>query len=111
MAQLRQEYAEFLARDAEILVIAPDSVEKARRYWEKEKLPFIGLPDPDHAVADLYGQEVNLLKMGRMPALFIVDKTGEIRYRHHGGSMRDIPSNAEVLSMLDLLNMEGNNNG
>lgn len=104
MAQLRQEYEEFLAHDAEVLVVAPDSVTRAQRYWEKHNLPFIGLLDPDHRVANLYDQEVSLLQMGRMPALFVVDKAGQIRFRHHGRSMRDIPSNAEILALLDWLN-------
>ncbi len=104
MAQLRRDYEQFVARDAGVLVIAPDSVQKAQRYWEKESLPFIGLPDPDHTVADLYGQEFRLLKLGRMPALFVVDKTGQIRFRHRGQSMRDIPPNGDILSLLDSLN-------
>jgi peroxiredoxin Q/BCP len=104
MAQLRQDYEKFVTRDTEILVIAPDDVKKAQRYWEKHDLPFIGLPDPDHTVASLYGQEVRLLRLGRMPALFVVDRAGQIRYRHYGRSMRDIPSNAEILALLDRLN-------
>lgn len=51
---------------------------------------------PFQAVADqkllqLLGQEINWLKMGRMPALILVDRTGRILYEHHGQSMRDLP--------------------
>ena len=31
----------------------------------------------------------------------MVDRAGKIRYSHHAESMRDIPSNAEILSVLD----------
>ena len=68
MAQLRQDYQKFVARNAEILVVGPEDQSAFTRYWQKEDLPFIGLPDPDHRVANLYRQQVNLLKFGRMPA-------------------------------------------
>ena len=52
----------------------------------------------------LYGQEVNLFKLGRMPAQVIVDKNGTARYVHYGHSMSDIPENSELFEMLDKLN-------
>lgn len=104
MAQLRQDYQKFVEREAEILVVGPEDRAAFTRYWEKEALPFIGLPDPNHEVADRYGQEVNLLKLGRMPALVVIDKHGLIRYQHYGHSMRDIPANQEILGLLDNLN-------
>jgi peroxiredoxin Q/BCP len=104
MAQLRQDYAEFVARGAEILVVAPEKLEAVRRYWQRENLPFVGLADPDHTVARLYGQQVKWLKLGRMPALTVIDKQGRVYYRHYGQSMSDIPSNQDVLTLLDELN-------
>lgn len=94
----------FTARDAEILAIGPDGPNAYRRYWDSEKLTLIGLPDPKHTVANLYNQEVNLLKLGRMPALLVVDKEGAIRYEHYGDSMKDIPENSILLDLLDSLN-------
>jgi peroxiredoxin Q/BCP len=103
MAQLRQEYEKFTERNAEIVVVGPDSEQAFRDYWKKEALPFIGLADPTHTVAKRYGQEVKLLKLGRMPALMIIDRTGEVRYSHYGGAMSDIPPNAQLLAILDEL--------
>ena len=107
MAQLRQGYEGFVDRDAEILVVGPDSKEAFKDYWRKEEMPFVGLADPTHAVAKRYGQEVKLLKMGRMPALMVISKDGEVAYRHYGGSMSDIPPNPQILSILDRLNQDG----
>lgn len=87
--------------------MAPSDASAIRRYWSGEQLPFTGLPDPGHVVAKLYRQEVNLLKMGRMPALLLVDKAGQIRYTHYGHSMSDIPDNRKILDLLDALNAEG----
>ena len=103
MAQLRQDYQEFVARDAEIVVVGPDSESAFQDYWEKEDLPFVGLADPSHAVAKRYGQEVKLLKMGRMPALVVFDRAGWVRYKHYGGSMSDIAPSREILAALDEL--------
>lgn len=106
MAQLRQNYDDILQMDGEVLVIGPEDADSFKEYWNRYDLPFIGLPDPDHRVANLYGQEVNLLKLGRMPAMMIIDKAGRIRYSHYGESMRDILSLDQVFSILDELSNE-----
>lgn len=64
-------------------------------------MPFPGLADIRSRVADQYYQEVNLLKLGRMPALFVIDPLGEVIYLHYGDSMADIPPNREVLTVLE----------
>ena len=76
------------------------------RYWETERIPFTGLPDPKHVVANLYGQEVNLFKLGRVPALMLIDKKGQVCYQHYSDSMSDIPENQLILGMLDKINSE-----
>jgi peroxiredoxin Q/BCP len=104
MAQLRQGYEGYVERGAEIVVVGPEGPEGFRDYWEKNDLSFIGLPDPKHMVLKLYGQEVNLFKLGRMPAQLLVDKGGRVRFVHYGHSMGDIPSNAEIWGLLDEIN-------
>lgn len=56
-----------------------------------------------HHVLKLYGQEVNLFKLGRMPAQMLVDKEGVLRYVHFGHSMKDIPENKEIFELIDSL--------
>jgi len=107
MAQLRQDYAQFTARNTEILVICPEELADVQAYWQRESLPFPGLADPSHAVADRYGQEVNLLKLGRVPELVILDRDGVVRYQHNAAWMNDIPTNRAVLGIVDSLNAEG----
>jgi peroxiredoxin len=103
---LRQDYAQFIARGAEVLVIGPKDRTTLARYWEQEQLPFVGLADPDHQVADLYRQEVSLRKLGRMPALLLVDREGQVRFQRYGNAMQDIVPNDDVLKLLDKLNHE-----
>lgn len=103
MAQLRQDYEAFVKRNAEVIIIGPDGPRAFARFWQENAMPFIGLADVGSKVADLYSQEVNLLKLGRMPALFVIDPQGVIRYEHYAKSMSDIPSNDTVLRILDTL--------
>lgn len=49
-------------------------------------------------------QEVKPLKLGRMPALLIIDKEGIIRYAYYSDSMSDIPENEVVFEVLKNLN-------
>ena len=104
MAQLRQDYQEFVNRQAVMLVLGPENAEAFKKYFQKNDLPFNGLPDPKASVLKLYGQEVNLFKLGRMPAQVIVDKQGVARFVHYGHSMADIPDNAELLALIDEIN-------
>ena len=105
---MRNDYAEFQKRGAEILAIGPDSKTSFEQYWSKENLPYIGLPNPDHRVAVKYRQQVNLFKLGRMPLLCVIDQDGRIRYAHYGASMSDIPDNQTLLDVIDQLNASSN---
>jgi len=104
MAQLRQDYDQFVSRDVAVVVVGPEDAKGFAAYWQKESLPFISLPDPKASVLKLYGQEVNLFKLGRMPAQVLIDKAGVARFVHYGHSMSDIPSNQEILALADEIN-------
>ncbi len=105
MAQLRQDYSQFVSRDTEVIVVGPENAQAFARYWADNNLPFTGLPDPEHTVLKRYGQEINLFKLGRMPAQVIVDRQGVARFVHYGHSMSDIPKTEELLAVLDQLNV------
>lgn len=105
---MRNSYPEFQKRNVEILTVGPDNLRSFQRYWENENIPYVGLPDPDHRVAKLYKQEVNLFKLGRMPMNAIVDIEGRIRYVHYSSHMADIPDNETFLNVIDKLNASSN---
>jgi peroxiredoxin Q/BCP len=98
---LRRDYSKFKKAGIEVIVIGPENADAFRDYWAKENLPFVGLPDPHHAVITRYGQEVKLFKLGRMPAQMLIDKSGNLRFVHYGGSMADIPASSEILELLE----------
>lgn len=105
MAQLRQDYQKFEDRQTAVIVVGPEDAKAFAAYWQQNDLPFIGLPDAHASVLKLYGQEVNLFKLGRMPAQLIIDRMGTVRFVHYGHSMSDIPENEELLTLLDEINI------
>ena len=104
---MRRDYPEFARRDAIVIAIGPEGEKTFNAWWHANRMPFPGIPDPEHKVADLYGQQVKILKLGRMPELVVVDKEGNMRLKHQGKAMSDIPDNEEVLKLLDELGGEG----
>ena len=69
-------------------------------YWRKEKLPYLGVPDPDGAFTSTYGQQWKLFKLGRMPSQFVVDCAGTITFVHYASGMSDIPTNKKMLELM-----------
>lgn len=103
MAQLRQEYDKFRALDTAVVVVGPEKAAKFNAYFTEHDLPFIGLPDPQHRVLKLYGQQIKLFKFGRMPAQLLVDRDGVVRFVHYGHSMKDIPATDEMVALIEQL--------
>lgn len=60
--------------------------------------------DPKKKVNKMLKQEVKPLKMGRMPALLVIDAKGIIRYAYYGDSMDDIPEDEEIIKILKEIN-------
>ena len=88
-------------------MIGPEKAKKFATYFNEHQLPFAGLPDPEHRVLKLYGQEIKLFKFGRMPAQVLVDREGIVRFVHYGDSMSDIPTTGELLSLVDQIDRLG----
>jgi peroxiredoxin Q/BCP len=106
MAQLRRDYQKFIDRDAEIIAIGPEDQKSFAAWWHSHKMPFVGVGDPGHVIAKLYSQQVKWLRGGRLPALMVVDKNGDVRFQHYANSPGDIPSDDTVLALLDTLQKE-----
>lgn len=103
MAQLRRSHDEFVARDTTVIVAGPEKAKKFASYFGEHDLPFIGLPDPKHSVLKLYGQQVKIFKLGRLPAQLLIDKSGTVRFVHYGHDMTDIPESQAMLDLIDSL--------
>jgi peroxiredoxin len=86
--------------------MGPDGPKAFKRYWQENEMPFVGMADIKSKTADQYDQEVNILKLGRMPAVFVIDIEGKIRYRHYALKMSDLPENQELFEVLDSIKQE-----
>lgn len=98
---LIKDLARFKKLDTELYVITADRFENARRLevtYLKKQIPIYF--DTKHDIVTLLKQDVKILRLGRLPAILIVDKKGIIRYAYYGSSFLDIPSNRELLRTL-----------
>jgi peroxiredoxin Q/BCP len=111
MAQLRQDFQKFAERNTEIIAIGPEDANTFTNWWHEHQMPFVGIPDPKHDIARLYNQQFKLLRGGRMPALAVIDINGRVRLMHYADSPGDIPSNQQILSLLDELVQEESHTG
>lgn len=100
---MRDRYPEFEQRRARVIAIAPDARENARRYFERESIPFTCLADEDRGVFRLYDVKSTLASLGQRPGLFIIDAEGIVRYAYLGWQQWEIPTVDETLAELDAL--------
>jgi peroxiredoxin len=85
-----------------ILVDDLKNAVKMEQKYAKERFP-IYYDETKEATKRLH-QEFKIFKLGRMPALLIVDKEGIIRYAYYSDSMSDIPKNKILLEVIEKLN-------
>ncbi len=100
---MRDSIGEFERRDAQLLAIAPDTLEHAGTYFQRHDIPFPCLADPDRRVFRQYDVKSAMVSLGQRPGLFIVDREGVVRYAYLGWQQWEIPSLEETLRELDAL--------
>ena len=114
IANLANDYPKFQEINAEIIAISTDTPEKAAKTQEKSHSLFPILLDEKGEVVQLYGvlvekrewKDMPALMHGKktgtyaMPAVFIVDPQGVLRYSYVGRSFTDRPSNENLLKAL-----------
>jgi peroxiredoxin Q/BCP len=101
----------FHERDAEVVSIVPEPLDRVRQWQAEYDLPYPLLADPETTVCSAYDQPVRFGILGkvsdffgRMPAVVIVDRRGEtptIAYAYQGRSTFDRPEIDAVLGELD----------
>jgi peroxiredoxin Q/BCP len=111
-----ERYDEFRARNAEVVSIVPEPLDRVEAWQDSYDLPYPLLADPDATVGDAYDQPVRFGILGkisdffgRMPEVVIVDRRGadpEIAYAYEGSSTFDRPEIDDLLAELDALRNE-----
>ena len=100
---MRERYQEFQERNAEVIAIAPDTLEHAREYFRRNDIPFPCLPDADRRVYRQYDVKSAMVSLGQRPGLFVIDREGVVRYGYLGWQQWEIPTVNETLRQLDAL--------
>jgi peroxiredoxin Q/BCP len=115
--RLAERVEEFRTRDAEVVSIVPETVERVKTWQEAFDLPYPLLADPGAEAGDAYDQPVRFGILGRfsdffgrMPEVVIVDRRGtepSVAYVHRGSSTFDRPEIDEILAEIDELRASG----
>jgi peroxiredoxin Q/BCP len=99
----RDSYDAYLAKDAVILGVSPDTRESHEKFKTKYELPFTLLADPEHEAAEAYGvwgEKKNYGKTyeGINRSTFVIDREGNVQKAMRGIK---VPGHAdEVLEAL-----------
>ncbi len=101
MLQLQQELSLLKEHKIKPVVIVPEPQTKLDSFLAKQPLDFTFVSDPKHILADKYGQEVKLLKLGRMPAQIVLNSELKQVYSHFAKSMADIVDEKIIISGLE----------
>jgi peroxiredoxin Q/BCP len=109
--QLADRIDEFRERDAEVVSIVPEPVERVEQWQESYDLPYPLLADPNTEAGDAYDQPVRFGLLGRfsdffgrMPEVVIIDRRGtepKVVYVHRGSSTFDRPEIDDILDEID----------
>ncbi len=100
---MRDDYEQFQGAGAEILAVSAEPARASEAYLRSHPLPFPTLIDEDHTVFDAYDATSRLLSLGQRPALFVIDGAGIVRFDEVGAQQWNIPSNRQVLKVLESL--------
>lgn len=107
MTQLRHEYAKIQALKGEVLVMVPNGPKMIGRYLGNHDISYPILSDKGSKVAGQYFQTKHFFALGT-PTVFVVDKSGVIRYAYYASSLIEEPGTDEPLAVLaQLAQMKG----
>ncbi|MDA1193360.1 MAG: peroxiredoxin family protein [Candidatus Poribacteria bacterium] len=106
LATLQEEMAKFDAAGAKIVAISPDELEFATATAEAEGLTFPVLSDTTRETVKSYGVFHDAIN-GSLPATFVIDRTGIIRWKYIGKNKQDRPLPELVLEQVAAANSMG----
>jgi peroxiredoxin Q/BCP len=100
---LRDVHDRFEALGVQVLAVSAEPAAAGEAYLRGHPMPFPILVDDEHQVFDAYDVASKALSLGQRPAVFVIDAEGIVRYDHVGTQQWNIPSDAEVLGLLERL--------
>ncbi len=101
---MRDRLGDFEERGAQVIAIAPDTLEHAQSFFQRNDIPFPCLADPGRVVFRQYDVKSAMISLGQRPGLFIINADGVVRYAYLGFQQWEIPSVDDTLAELVQLN-------
>ncbi len=98
--QLATDLPQFNQKNAEVLALAVQDQAGALAATGSAQAAYPILADPDHRVADAYGVYNRLGDGLAAPAVFIINKSGQIAWSYIGQNVGDRPNNQTILENL-----------
>ncbi len=99
LSQLNDDYLFFRSLDTEILAVSADGIEKTAKTVKQYKIPFKLLSDLQKTVIKEYGVFDDLSECAEA-SVFIIDRSGKIRYKQIGIVPSDIPPNDKLMETI-----------
>jgi peroxiredoxin len=100
LLRLQRDYRQFTDLDAEVVAIAPDTMENSQKFFTEHPIPFIALVDDSLQVFQQFDVQSKWISLGQRPGLFIIDKSGMVQFAYIGSQQWEIPTNEVVLSQI-----------
>ena len=100
MLQLQQDYSKFTDLGAEVVVVAPDTMNNSQQFFSKNPVPYVAVVDDSLEVFQLFDVQSKWYSMGQRPGLFIIDKDGVVQFAYIGLQQWEIPTNDLVLAKI-----------
>lgn len=102
---MKRDIEKFRALGSEVLGILVDKEDTGQKFDTtviKGAYPL--LLDPSKSVVTSLGQDVKILKLGRMPGLLVIGQDRKVVYAHYGRDMKDIPPNDMIFPIIEQYN-------
>jgi peroxiredoxin len=100
LGQLETDLAQFRQKNTEVLAIAVQDQAGAQASASSANVSYPVLADPDYRATDAYGVYNLLGDNVATPAVFIIDKSGQIAWSYIGQNISDRPNNQTILENL-----------
>lgn len=98
--QLEADLAQFQAKNVQIVALAVQDQAGALTAQQETGVTYPILADANHQVAEAYGVYNLLGDSVATPAVFIIDKSGQIVWSYIGQNISDRPNNQTILENL-----------
>ena len=108
LREISEHYGQYQEKDAEVLAISPDEIDRLRQLAKDLALPFPLLSDSDRRVTNLYLKhtEQGEDRAAFEAAIFVADRWGAIFSRRSIEKAQDLPAEAEIRDWLEFIELQ-----